>query len=207
MDTLEAPLGRREKRKQEIRARIEEAAYQLFSTQGIEETSIEQICVQADVARRTFYGHFANKHALLGGLGISRLYSQMEPMLRELMTNNSTTRGRLEAMIDYIESNYAGYGDIDRQLILNAPRALANRPEEQKQLGDSSISSFSRLIRAGREMGDVNTEFSPEILATIVVGTLNTLTTSWAMDSNYPIFAKLEEARVIFERLICKDSP
>lgn len=205
MDTVDAPLGRREKRKQEIRARIEEAAYQLFSTQGIEETSIEQICVQADVARRTFYGHFANKHALLGGLGISRLYSQMEPMLRELMANHDTTRGRLEAMIDYIESNYAGYRDIDRQLILNAPNAFANMPEAQKQLGDSSITGFSQLIRAGRDMGDVNTEFSPEILATIVVGTLNTLTTSWAMDSDYPIFAKLEEARVIFERLICKD--
>ncbi len=30
MDTVEAPLGRREKRKQEIRTRIEEAAYRLF---------------------------------------------------------------------------------------------------------------------------------------------------------------------------------
>ena len=43
MDMVEAPLGRREKRKQEIRARIEEAAYQLFKDSGIEETSIEQI--------------------------------------------------------------------------------------------------------------------------------------------------------------------
>ena len=77
--------------------------------------------VQADVARRTFYGYFPNKHSLLGGLGISRLYDQSEPMLRLLMTNHQTTRGRLEAMIDYIESNFAGYEDIDRQLILLAP--------------------------------------------------------------------------------------
>ena len=65
MDTAQAPLGRREKRKQEIRSRIEEAAYRLFKQQGIEETSIEQICIEADVARRTFYGHYPNKHALL----------------------------------------------------------------------------------------------------------------------------------------------
>ena len=37
----------------------------------------------------------------------------------------------------------------------------------------------------------------------MVVGTLNMLTISWAMNSDYPIFAKLEEARVMFERLIC----
>ena len=205
MDMIEAPLGRREKRKQEIRARIEDAAYALFKTQGIEETSIEQICVEADVARRTFYGHFPNKHALLGGLGISRIYNQSEPMLRELMSKRDTTRGRLEAMIDYIESNFSAYEDIDRQLILIAPSAFAEDREQQREIGNSSISSFTQLIRAGLELGDVSEEFSPEILASMVVGTLNMLTTSWAMDSSYPIFAKLEEARGMFEHLICKD--
>lgn len=206
MDTAEAPLGRREKRKQEIRARIEEAAYQLFRKQGIEETSIEQICVQADVARRTFYGYFPNKHALLGGLGISRLYDQSEPMLRLLMTNHQTTRARLEAMIDYIESNFAGYEDIDRQLILLAPSTFAENTERQREIGDSAMANFTRLITAGVEAGDVQTEFSAEILAAMVVGTLNMLTISWAMNSSYPVFAKLEEARMMFERLICKDA-
>ena len=207
MDIVEAPVGRREKRKQEIRARIEEAAYRLFKQQGVEETSIEQICVEADVARRTFYGHFANKHALLGGLGISRLYNQSEPMLRELMTNHPTTRARLEAMIDYIEETFASYEDIDRQLILIAPATLAADQEQQREIGDSSMEGFTRLISAGLELGDVKTGFSPEILASVVVGTLNMLTTRWAMDNDFPVFAKLEEARLLFEHLICKDNP
>jgi len=206
MGEIEAPVGRREKRKQEIRSRIEEAAYALFQRQGIEDTSIEQICVEADVARRTFYGHFPNKHALLGGLGISRLYNRGEPMLAELMTNHATTRDRLEGMIDYIESNFAGMNAIDRQLILVAPSAFANDQEQQRELGSAALTSFSQLIATGAELGDVNTEFSPEILAAMVVGTLNMLTTSWAMDERFPVFAKLEEARLVFERLICKDS-
>jgi len=206
MEVMEAPVGRREKRKQEIRARIEDAGYTLFKRQGIDNTSIEQICTEADVARRTFYAHFANKHALLGGLGISRLYAQSEPMLRLLMNNHQSTRDRLEAMIDYIESNFAGYEDIDRQLILIGPSAFAENREQQRQIGNSSMASFTRLITAGHELGDVQTRFSPEILASMVVGTLNMVTTSWAMDSDYPIFAKLEEARLMFEQLICKDS-
>lgn len=205
MDTVEAPIGRREKRKIEIRGRIEDAAYHLFKAQGIEETSIEQICEEADVARRTFYGYFPNKHALLGGLGVSRLYSQSEPMLQQLMANFSTTRERLEAMIDYIESNFAAYEDVDRQLILLAPSTFANDTEQQREIGNSAIASFTRLILAGQEAGDAKTTFSPEILATMVVGTLNTLTTSWAIDSSYPIFAKLEEARLMFEQIICQD--
>lgn len=206
MNNVVASLGRREKRKLEIRSRIEEAAYRLFQQQGVEDTSIEQICVEADVARRTFYGHFPNKHALLGGLGVSRLYNQLDPMLRLLMANHHTTRARLEAMIDYIASNFAGFGEIDRQLIVLAPAAFAENTEQQREIGNSASESFARLINAGRELGDVRTEFSAEILAAMVVGTLNMLTTSWAMNSDYPIFESLEEARVLFEQVICKDS-
>lgn len=199
------PVGRREKRKQEIRSRIEEAAYALFQREGIDDTSIEQICIEADVARRTFYGHFPNKHALLGGLGISRLYGRMEPMLRELMLNHPTTRARLEAMIDYIESSFAAMNDIDRQLIVTGPTALAEDTERQQEIGSTAVEGFKQLIVTGRELGDVKTDFTPDILASMVVGTLNILTITWALDSDFPVFDKLEEARVLFEHLICKD--
>lgn len=206
MGTATAPLGRREQRKLAIRTRIEDAAYTLFQRQGIEDTSIEQICLEADVARRTFYGHYANKHALLGGLGISRLYNQSEPMLKLLMANHHSTRARLEAMIEYIASNFAAFSEIDRQLILIAPSIFAQNAEQQREIGNSASASFTRLIRAGVGIGDVRSDFSPEILAAMVVGTLNMLTTSWAMNSDYPIFANLHEARKMFEQLICKDS-
>ncbi|MFK7976210.1 MAG: TetR/AcrR family transcriptional regulator [Halioglobus sp.] len=203
MIEAQAPIGRREKRKQEIRSRIEDAAYRLFRLHGVEETSIEQICIEADVARRTFYGHFPNKHALLGGLGVSRLYDQSEPMLRLLMQNHESTRARLAAMIDYIESNFAGYEEVDRQLILMAPATFAQDKERHREVGTTATANFTQLISAGVALGDVRTDFSPEILAAMVVGTLNMLTTSWAMDANFPVFAKLEEARAMFEQVIC----
>ncbi len=206
MTSATAPLGRREKRKMEIRSRIEDAAYKLFKAQGIEDTSIEQICVEADVARRTFYGHYTNKHALLGGLGISRLYSQSEPMLTLLMANHRSTRARLDAMIEYIASNFSTFSEFDRQLILIAPSIFAQNAEQQREIGNSASASFTYLITEGRALGDVRTEFSPEILAATVVGTLNMLTTSWAMNSDYPIFDKLDEARALFEQLICKET-
>jgi AcrR family transcriptional regulator len=199
------PLGRREQRKLEIRSRIEDAAYKLFRKQGIEDTSIEQICVEADVARRTFYGHYSNKHALLGGLGLSRLYNQSEPMLALLMANHHTTRSRLDAMIEYIESKFSTFSEFDRQLILIAPSVFAENTEQQREIGNSATASFARLINAGHEIGDVRADFTPEILATMVVGTLNMLMTTWAMNSDYPIFANLEEARALFTQLICKD--
>ena len=205
MELMEAPVGRREKRKQQLRAQIEGAAYRLFKQHGIEETNIEQICLEADVARRTFYGHFPNKHALIGGMGISRLYSQSEPMLLELMVNHRSTRARLRGMIDYIEINFSTFEDIDRQLFLMAPLAFAHDKEQQRKVGMSAIEGFKQLFTSGLDIDDVRTEFSPEILATMVVGTLNTLTMSWSLDSSYPVVPMLEEARLMFDKLICKN--
>jgi len=200
----QAPPGRREQRRQEIRGRIEDAAYELFQRQGIDNTSIEEICLHAGVARRTFYGHYPNKHALLAGLGISRLYSQAEPMLRRVMARHRSTRARLAGMIEYIATNFATYRDIDRELILIAPSAFADNAEQQREIGNAATDAFTRLISAGRELGDVSGEFSPEMLAAMVVGTLNMLTLNWAMNGDYPVFERLEEARRMFERLICK---
>ncbi|MDO8860290.1 TetR/AcrR family transcriptional regulator [Haliea sp. E1-2-M8] len=205
MGIAEAPQGRREKRKLETRTRIEDAAYELFRRQGIDDTSIEQICTEADVARRTFYSYFPNKHALLGGLGVSRLFSQSGPMLQVLIDNYSSTQARLRAMIDFIEATFASYEEIDRQLILAAPTVFANDPETQREINSSALDSFARLFAAGQAQGDARSTFSPEILAAMVVGTLNVLTVSWAMDSSYPIFAKLEEARHMFESIVCRD--
>ena len=161
---------------------------------------------QAYRAHRTTLTVIAGAFALLGALGISRLYSRAEPMLAELMAAQPGTRGRLEAMIDYIESAFAGMNAIDRQLVLLGPTAFAEDQETQREIGSSAMASFAHLIEAGRELGDVNTTFSAEMLAATVVGTLNMLTISWCLDSDYPVFAKLEEARGLFEQLICKDT-
>ena len=40
----------------------------------------------------------------------------------------------------------------------------------------------------------------------MIVGTLNMLMIRWCHDSRFPVFAQLEEARKLFEALICKDS-
>ena len=47
------------------RAALREAAVARFLAQGVEATSVEQIAADAGVTVRTFYRHFATKHALL----------------------------------------------------------------------------------------------------------------------------------------------
>lgn len=53
-----------EKRKQELL----QIAYRLFLSKGYEETSIDEIIEEAQIAKGTFYYHFKSKEALLEAL-------------------------------------------------------------------------------------------------------------------------------------------
>ena len=199
--TTRPGFGRREKRKQEIRTRIQDAAYELFRTAGIKDTSIEQICTAADVARRTFYGHYPDKQALLRELSRDRVFNTAEGMIEEVMNNHHTTRARVSAMIDYMEDNISTYSDIDRKLILVVPSSL----EEDNHLRDISVNiqdHFREVFRAGQNAGDLSKQYSADILADMIVGTLNNVMTSWALSTDYPIFDKLEEARALFDGIL-----
>ena len=193
--------GRREKRKQEIRERIEQAAYRLFRQRSIDSVSIEQICDQADVARRTFYGHYPNKQALLKALSQSRVRFTADDMVHRIMAEQADTPARINAMIDYMEENLAGYTDVDRALILQAPDALDD-DHHLREVSDSLRGYLAQMFEEGQGAGDTSSAFSPGLLADMVVGTTNTMMVSWAVDPDYPIAEKLEEARRLFESVI-----
>lgn len=65
MPDLPKPESRHTRRKARTRARITDAATELFTEKGYLETSVEDISEAADVAVRTIYTHFPSKAAIL----------------------------------------------------------------------------------------------------------------------------------------------
>src|SRR5919106_3308645 len=61
-------LTRRERKKEETKERIVEAAFALFRKRGVEATTIEEISEKADVAKGTFFNYFPRKEAVFGYL-------------------------------------------------------------------------------------------------------------------------------------------
>ena len=62
---LELGLGLRERKKQQTRRAIHEATFRLIEEQGLEATTIDQICAAAEVSSRTFFNYFPSKAAAL----------------------------------------------------------------------------------------------------------------------------------------------
>lgn len=60
-----APLGTRERKRQQTLARIAEAGVKLFISEGYDTTTLDQIAAAAGISRRTFFYYFKSKEEVL----------------------------------------------------------------------------------------------------------------------------------------------
>jgi len=60
-------MGLRERKRLETRLRIEDKATQLFLDRSFDGVTLEEICIAADISRRTFFNYFSSKeHVAVG---------------------------------------------------------------------------------------------------------------------------------------------
>lgn len=100
--------GRRERKKAQTRARIQDAALDLFASQGYRETTIAQIAARADVATRTVTLHFPAKDDLLFA---------DDPFTPESLAARLRDRqaGTLDAVRDWMHATMRELDERDRE--------------------------------------------------------------------------------------------
>lgn len=200
------PLTRRERRKQEVRGRISEAALALFAEQGCEVTTVEEICEQADVARKTFYNYYPSKQELIRELSEAMLYDETENLVDLAIEKCATTRQRLRYFCEHMASNMERYETLERSLIHQTMLDLSSEDSKAPQQLGKLNAAFTRLIEEGRRLGDVNTRHSPEFLGEMAVGAMNAVILNWVHLDNYPVLQRIEELSDFLCELIAPDT-
>ena len=179
------PLGRRERRKLEVRTRIYTVARELFTKQGFETTTVDEIARVADVAPATFFNHFHNKHALLG-LMTGEVFEYLHAMTSEHLEGEGASSEKLRAFISSATEGISASRGIARDVLLEVMRSDAT-PDGPHPYLERLFEPFVKLIEQGQRAGEMRNDYDAAFLAQMAVGMMNSAITNWLANRDYPV--------------------
>ncbi|MFA9466758.1 MAG: TetR/AcrR family transcriptional regulator [Velocimicrobium sp.] len=144
-------MGKLDKNKQLKKDALFNTAFELFTTKGINKTTISDIVQQAGVAKGTFYLYFTDKYDVKNKL-ISKkagdLFIKGERELRK--TDISGLEPSLIFIIDYIinafEKDRALLSFISKNLSWGVFRAALNTPIDNSEKGANFYEGYLKLL-------------------------------------------------------------
>lgn len=192
MGTPEAPVSRRERKKQQTRYALRDAALRLFATKGFERTTVEDITEAADVSPRTFFLHFASKEDVL----LDPLYERLSAARAQLAAT-PPDRDPVELLRDMLRAMLSRLpeGVADRVTLLlqarireDAARVLARMAERLHGLAEEATRAVA--ARTGEDPGK---DLYPQLLVAVAMSALKVGLTTWYQRGGRDGFAALVE--------------
>ena len=175
---------RRERRRLEVRARVLDAAWDLFEGQGYDATTVAAICKQADIAYGTFFNHFSEKQEVLRMMADGAI-SRVEEVLEELAKQEGTIEEQLVELFESPGQEQESDAQFRRDLMGRIYSiAYSESPEE----GDRRYhAAFERYMRESVARGRVRDDAPIAALADIAASLLGSIALSWVHFEDFPI--------------------
>ena len=184
--------GRRERRSQELRDRIYQAAQSLFLEYGFAATTVNQIAEAADVAQATFFNHFQSKAAILGAM-TEEVFAQLELLMSEVLSQPGTPQERIRRFARRVADETLAVRGLAKDVLLELHQIGVQSGDVAPHLAGMR-EPFERMLREGQQGRTVRDDLDAEFLAEFVIGALNTTVTNWLIQTHYPLAVRLDQA-------------
>ncbi len=184
-DQLPPKLGRRARRKVELRERILRSALDLFARQGFFATTVEQITEAADVGKGTFFNYFPSKEHVLAGFGQMQL-ARLQAALEEMRTQQPDSRQLLRRLAHALAEEPGRSQSLVRSLMV---ANLSSEPVRRlfRRNMARGRRRLARLIRYGQQRGEIASQHNPALLARLFQQTYMGTMLLWAISPATPL--------------------
>ncbi|MEU2111785.1 TetR family transcriptional regulator [Streptomyces sp. NPDC019507] len=186
--------GLRELKKQRTRDALLRAALELFTTQGYEHTTVDEIADAVEVSQRTFFRYFANKEEVAFAV-----QDMVESHFVDALRRRPPEEGPFEAMRHAVRSAWDTIGEAigqvvpvelhmrAYQMIESTPSLLAVHLRRSAELDEQ----VARLI-AEREGLDVDTDPRPRVAVAAFAAVMRVTGRLWGQGED-PSVAAIRE--------------
>jgi AcrR family transcriptional regulator len=147
--------GLRERKKEHVRTTIQKEAIRLFSQNGYEQTTVEQIAEAAGVSPATVYRYYKSKEDLV-------VTDEYDPIVIQSLLDRPANEPLIESVRAMMTGVLAEYFERDRELLAarfalrkNNPTLQAAFAEEQARTMDLFTALLARHLRRPADDLDV----------------------------------------------------
>jgi AcrR family transcriptional regulator len=190
-----ASMGRRERKKHELRQRVVDAATALIAQQGLGNTTVDQIAEACDIAQATFFNHFASKDALLDAV-VGRLTGAFNQILEDMDTPGTS---RIELMFTITAALTPAEQRMVREIFVESARTWSDPTLEAiSHTRDLHIAD----IAAAQERGDVRSDRTAADLADAALGLYFSVLLFWNPADPGSLSARLDGTRALVADLL-----
>ncbi|PTA69409.1 TetR/AcrR family transcriptional regulator [Deinococcus arcticus] len=170
--------SRRERHKQDKRARIQAAALSLFTQQGYEATTIRQIAAEADVAPGTVFRYATDKADLLLMVFHDVIAQAIEEALAPERLSGPLFQvlpGLFDPFFAFYEARPALASDFLRLVLFH------DSPQRTRELeqGHAFVEQLAGLLRARQQAGEVATDLDPATAAFAIFSLYQACLVGW----------------------------
>jgi AcrR family transcriptional regulator len=159
----EVEVTRRERKKDETRERIARTALKLFAERGFEATTVDEIAVQADVAKGTFFNYFPRKEAVLAVV-MEEHCEKLERDVEKLLDAPGTAREKLIRLAVEGTTSYLEQPDLNRHILCELFKGPTSLLEEKDCRVQATV---RRLIEAGQNDGELRSDVDPDRMTSV----------------------------------------
>ncbi len=154
-------MPRRERKKQQTRTRLMDAALALFRQHGYEATTIEQITERADVAKGTFFNYFETKESILPALAEHQLEQLGQSLLPEKGAPASAVERIKMAICRIAEATLSDPVFTQRLFGARPCKHAESHAEPHRGPAQAVTSLLAEQVRQAQETGEIRPELDP----------------------------------------------
>jgi AcrR family transcriptional regulator len=197
MVTPDKEPGRRERRKEETRRQIFQAAMKLFEKKGIFDTTVEEITQAADVGKGTFFNYFPSKEAIFSALAERQL-----GVLERAVEAAKDAPSVHPVLLNMAKELSAGPGRS--QIMLRSLLGIILNNKMLFELFSTVLAKgrvrVAEIIRRGQDLGEIRSDLQAEDIARCLQHSVFGTNFIWAASKPSDLMQQQERSMDIFWR-------
>ncbi|MBA2391319.1 MAG: TetR/AcrR family transcriptional regulator [Ktedonobacteraceae bacterium] len=165
---MRVPL--RERNKQRVIQRIQEAAFELFRTVGYEHTTMDAIAEKAETSRGTVFKYFPTKGSLWLPFMKQLYVKQVQPQVKAYLKTNPSTLHALRFLFTQIYENVFQFPEASHAFQALRQDVFKTYPRNADINKDTGFLDMIQVIlQHGQQQGDVRLDIPLEKLIQYVM--------------------------------------